>query len=124
MRFIEFKQSSTSPLKYKLELSPQETEKVKESYKKSSWARLLSKVFGIDVLKCECGSELKPVSAIIKGDEIKRYLRHLGLDADPPDQEERETEDKSAGLNLFEADSYEKVCALAHPEEFPIINHD
>ena len=23
--------------------------------------------------KCECGSELKPVSAILKGDEIKRY---------------------------------------------------
>ena len=39
----------------------------------SSWARLLSRVFGIDVLKCECGSELKPVSAILKGDEIKRY---------------------------------------------------
>ena len=30
MRFIEFKQSSTSPLKYKLELSPEETEKVKD----------------------------------------------------------------------------------------------
>ena len=30
MRFIEFKQSSTSPLKYKLELSPQEAEKVKD----------------------------------------------------------------------------------------------
>ena len=39
----------------------------------SSWARLLSRVFGVDVLKCECGSELKPVSAILKGDEIKRY---------------------------------------------------
>ena len=64
-----------------------DTEIGKESFKKSSWARLLSRVFGVDVLKCECGSELKPVSAILKGDEIKRYLRHLGLDADPPDQE-------------------------------------
>ena len=90
----------------------------------SSWARLLSRVFGIDVLKCECGSELKPVSAILKGDEIKRYLRHLGLDADPPDPEETETEDKSAAVSLFEANSYEKVRALAHPEEFPVINHD
>ena len=99
-------------------------ENLKESFKKSSWARLLSRVFGIDVLKCECGSELKPVSAILKGDEIKRYLRHLGLDADPPDLEETETEDKSASVSLFEADSYEKVCALAHPEEFLVINHD
>ena len=99
-------------------------ENLKENFKKSSWARLLSKVFGVDVLKCDCGSELKPVSAIIKGDEIKRYLRHLGLDADPPEPEERETEDKSASVSLFEAGSYEKVCALAHPEEFPVINHD
>ena len=34
MRFIEFKQSSTSPLKYKLELSPQETEKGKDLLQK------------------------------------------------------------------------------------------
>ena len=92
-------------------------ENLKESFKKSSWARLLSKVFGIDVLKCGCGSELKPVSAIIKGDEIKRYLRHLGLDADPPKPEEMETEDKSVTLSLFEAASYKE-------EEFPVINHD
>ena len=90
----------------------------------SSWARLLSRVFGVDVLKCECGSELKAVSAILKGDEIKRYLRHLGLDPDPPDLEETETEDKSASVSLFEADSYEKVRSLAHPEEFRVINHD
>ena len=90
----------------------------------SSWARLLSRVFGIDVLKCECGSELKPVSAILKGDEIKRYLRHLGLDADPPELEEMETEEKSVAVSLFEADSYEKESIQAHPEEFPVINHD
>jgi len=30
MRFIEFRQTATSPLKYKLELSPQETEEVKD----------------------------------------------------------------------------------------------
>ena len=90
----------------------------------SSWARLLSRVFGIDVLKCECGSELKPVSAILKGDEIKRYLRHLGLDADPPELEETETEDKSVAVSLFEVDSYDKESVQAHPAEFPIINHD
>ena len=40
----------------------------------SSWAQMLSRVFGVDVLKCECGSELKPVSAILKGDEVKKNL--------------------------------------------------
>ena len=67
----------------------------KETLKKQLGAAAILEVFGVDVLKCECGSELKPVSAIIKGDEIKRYLRHLGLDADPPELEETETEDKS-----------------------------
>ena len=71
-------------------------------------------MFGMDVLKLECGSELEPVSAILMGDEIKRYPGHLGLNADPPDLEETETEDKSVTLSLFEAGSYEKVCALAH----------
>ena len=101
-----------------------ETEKVKENLKNSSWARLLSKAFGIDVLKCECGSELKPVSAILKGDEIKRYLRHLGLDADPPDPEETETEDKSDAVSLLENSPYEGESFEVPPEEFPVINHD
>ena len=30
MRFVEFKQSATSPLKYRLELDSEETEKVKD----------------------------------------------------------------------------------------------
>ena len=99
-------------------------ENLKENFKKSSWARLLSRVFGVDVLKCECGSELKPVSAIIKGDEIKRYLRHLGLDADPPSLEETETEDKSASVSLFENSPCEGESFEEPPEEFPVINHD
>ena len=110
--------ASASPYRKKIVLRPEsckgfkfeeneasseiDKENLKESFKKSSWARLLSRVFGVDVLKCECGSELKPVSATIKGDEIKRYLRHLGLDADPPDLEETETEDKSVTFSFFE----------------------
>ena len=65
-------------------------------------------MFGVDVLKCECGSELKPVSAILKGDEIKRYLRHLGLDADPPEPEEMETEEKKS-LSTFLSDDEVKI---------------
>ena len=64
------------------------------------------------------------MSAILKGDEIKRYLRHLGLDADPPELEETETEDKSVAVSLFEADSYDKESVQAHLEEFSIIKHD
>ena len=57
------------------------------------------------------------MSAILKGDDIKRYLRHLGLYADPPDLAETESEDKSFTFSLFEVASYEE-------EEFPVINHD
>ena len=81
-------------------------------------------MFGVNVLKCECGSELKSVSALLKGDEIKRYLSHLGPYADPPDLEETEIEDKSVAFSLFEASSNEKECTQTHPEEVPVINHD
>ena len=64
------------------------------------------------------------MSAILKGDEIKRYLRHLGLDADPPEPEETETEDKRASVSLFENSLYEGESFEVPPEEFPVINHD
>tara|TARA_Y100001938_G_C8035806_1_gene403257 strand:- start:779 stop:916 length:138 start_codon:yes stop_codon:yes gene_type:complete len=34
MRFVEFRQSSTSPIKYRLELNIEETEKVKDLLQK------------------------------------------------------------------------------------------
>ena len=110
--------------KFEKDESSSETDKIKENLKNSSWARLLSRVFGVDVLKCECGSELKPVSAIFKGDEIKRYLRHLGLDADPPEPEETETEEKSVAVSLFGNSPYEGESFEVSPEKFPVINHD
>ena len=78
-------------------------------------------MFGIDVLKCECGGELKPVSAILKGDEVKRYLRHLGLDVDPPNLE---VEEASEQMGLFSGDLYKEEFFEMAPEEFPVRNHD
>ena len=69
----------------------------------SNWARMLSRFFGIDALKCDCGGELRPVSAILKGDEVNRYLRHLGLDADPPNLE---VEEASVQTSLFSGVPY------------------
>ncbi len=123
--------ASASPHRRKIVLNPeakkgfqfQEKEKNDSSspIKASNWARMLSRVFGIDVLKCECGGELRPVSAILKGDEVKRYLRHLGLDADPP---EFEIEEASEQMGLFSGDSYKEEVFEMAPEEFPVINHD
>ena len=124
--------ASASPHRKKIVLNPEakkgfnfEKKEKKEkndspsSIKSSNWARMLSRVFGIDVLKCECGSELKPVSAILKGDEVKRYLRHLGLDADPP-----KIEEASEQVGLFSDGLYKEEVHEQAPEEFPVINHD
>ena len=50
----------------------------------SSWARLLSRVFKVDVGRCQCGGELRVIAAICKPDEARRYLRHAGLASEPP----------------------------------------
>ena len=40
--------------------------------KNDKWAELLGWVFGIDILKCYCGGELKPVAALKDPREITR----------------------------------------------------
>jgi hypothetical protein len=49
-----------------------------------SWARLLKRVFDIDVEHCECGGKLKIIAAIEQPTVIERILTHLGLSAQPP----------------------------------------
>ncbi len=49
-----------------------------------SWARLLKRVFDIDVERCECGGKLKIIAAIEEPAVIERILTHLGLAAQPP----------------------------------------
>ena len=46
------------------------------------WARLLKRVFGIDLEHCpQCGGELKIIAAIEEPAVIVRILTHLGLPA-------------------------------------------
>ena len=50
-----------------------------------SWARLLKRVFAIDVEHCpHCGGALKIIAAIEEPAVIARILTHLGLSAQPP----------------------------------------
>jgi len=49
-----------------------------------SWARLLKRVFDIDIERCECGGQLKIVAAIEEPVVIVRILTHLGLPAHAP----------------------------------------
>jgi hypothetical protein len=49
-----------------------------------SWARLLKRVFDIDVECCACGGKLKIIAAIEELAVIVRILTHLGLPARAP----------------------------------------
>ena len=50
-----------------------------------SWARLLKRVFGIDVETCHlCGGKMKIIAAIEDPPVIKKILEHLGLPTKPP----------------------------------------
>ncbi|MCA3143894.1 MAG: hypothetical protein ACK5YW_04720 [Betaproteobacteria bacterium] len=44
-----------------------------------SWARLLKRVFDIDVERCACGGRLKILAAIEEPVVIVRIFTHLGL---------------------------------------------
>ena len=49
------------------------------------WARLLKRVFGIDIERCpNCGRELKIIAAILERAVIETILTHLGLQARAP----------------------------------------
>ena len=50
-----------------------------------SWARLLKRVFQVDLGHCpNCGGELKIIAAILESAVIERILTHLGLQARAP----------------------------------------
>ena len=50
-----------------------------------SWAKLLERVFELDLEHCpNCGGELKIIAAILEGPMIEKILKHLGLQARAP----------------------------------------
>ncbi len=53
-------------------------EEVKGGAKRSAWARLIKKIYGVDPLICEkCGSEMCIVSFIMNPEQIDRIMQHL-----------------------------------------------
>lgn len=58
----------------------------KQRSKKMTWAKLLSRTFGIDTSHCsKCGGEMKILSAILEVSVIRSILTHMGLPSKPPD---------------------------------------
>ena len=59
----------------------------KRKVKNSSWAKLLSRIFNIDVGICsKCGGEMEIISAIFDPFQVHRYLSHVGLARSPPNE--------------------------------------
>ncbi|MBM4254192.1 MAG: transposase [Deltaproteobacteria bacterium] len=57
----------------------------KGEFKNYTWSKMLAQVFKIDVTTCpQCGGDLAKVCAITDPMEARRYLKHLGLDYEPP----------------------------------------
>ena len=55
------------------------------SQAKMSWAKLLNRVFKIDVTRCQfCRGEIKIVAAILEKKAVEKILNHLGLPTEPP----------------------------------------
>jgi len=55
------------------------------SAKRISWARLLKRVFNIDISICtKCAGQIKIISAIEDPKVIKQILEHLGLSSTAP----------------------------------------
>lgn len=51
-----------------------------------SWASLMRRVFGYDVLSCpHCGQTMRLIALIEQADVIRRILRHLGLPTEVPE---------------------------------------
>ena len=63
-----------------------EVESLQARPNRISWARLLKRVFDIDMEHCpNCGAgELKIIAAILERPVIAKILTHLGLDPQPP----------------------------------------
>jgi hypothetical protein len=72
--------------KRKVSLRPKCSEKsAKSKVKSNSWARLLKRVFSIDVSRCpRCKSDLEIIAAVWDSPQIARYLKHTGMPAAPP----------------------------------------
>ena len=62
-----------------------------------TWARLLKRVFDIDIEKCPCGGKLKLVAVIEEPAVIEKILKHIGLDPQPPPRAKARRVDMFAG---------------------------
>ena len=64
-----------------------------------TWARLLKRVFDIEIEQRACGGKLKRIAIIEEAAVIEKILKHIGLDPQPPPPRA-----KARRVGLFGAD--------------------
>lgn len=65
--------------------TPQQGPDGNKLVKLTAWARLLARVFQVDIGHCpECNGNMRIMAAVVDPLQVARYLRHVGIDADPP----------------------------------------
>ena len=67
------------------ESTPEDGEAANGRAMRLGWAKLLKRVFNLDLEHCpNCGGELKIIAAILERPSIEKILTHLGLQARAP----------------------------------------
>jgi len=95
-------------------------------FKNHSWSKMLAKAFKIDVTTCDhCNGKLKKVCAVNDRDSIRRYLRHLGIDSDPPPRSPAKTEAFEFDFDQSHVEQTEaRGTEPASDEGLPVIHID
>lgn len=79
------KQIVPKPPELKLVQESIEPKQLELKKKNIPWARLLARVFNVDVETCtKCGGKVKIIAAIEDPKVIRKILEHMGLDTRPP----------------------------------------
>ena len=81
--------AANSPLRKKITLKPDKKKGFQfgadgKKAPNKRWSLMLGRVFKIEVLRCECGGDLKPLGSIKNPEQVRRYLKHANLDYEPP----------------------------------------
>ena len=72
-------------IKKGMSFSDDEEDSKNKPVKNYSWAKMLAKVFKVDVSLCHhCGGEMQRVCAVLDPDSVKRYLKHVGIEHGVP----------------------------------------
>ena len=83
-QIVDEKVDEDSDLEKSLEVQDEDADN-NAKQKRISWAKLLSRVFSLDMNNCElCGGDMKAISAVMKQEIVVKILTHLGIQATAP----------------------------------------